>query len=53
MDRGLSHCTGNSDQNHIQEKEMQKEKWLLEEALQNAKKRKEVKAKEKRKDIPI
>ena len=47
MDRGLSHCTGNSDQNHIQEKEMQKEKWLLEEALQKAKKRKGVKAKER------
>ena len=32
---------------------MQKGKWLSEEALQRAEKRREVKAKEKRKDIPI
>ena len=31
---------------------MQKAKWLSEEALQISEKRKEVKAKEKRKDIP-
>ena len=34
-------------------KEFQKSKWLSEEALQIAVKRREVKAKEKRKDIPI
>ena len=31
----------------------QRKKWLSEEALQRAEKRREVKAKEKRKDIPI
>ena len=31
----------------------QRKKWLSEEALQSAEKRREVKAKEKRKDIPI
>ena len=53
MDRGLWHCTGGSDQDHPQEKEMEKAKWLSEEALQIAEKRREVKAKEKGEDIPI
>ena len=44
MDGGSWHCTGGSDQDHLQEKQMQKAKWLSEEALQIAKKR-EVKAK--------
>ena len=35
------------------EKKCKKAKWLSEEALQIAVKRREVKAKEKRKDIPI
>ena len=35
------------------EKKCKKAKWLSEEALQIAEKRREVKAKEKRKDIPI
>ena len=34
-------------------KKCQKAKWLSEEALQIAEKRREVKAKERRKDIPI
>ena len=34
-------------------KKCKKTKWLSEEALQIAEKRREVKAKEKRKDIPI
>ena len=34
-------------------KKCKKEKWLSEEALQIAVKRREVKGKEKRKDIPI
>ena len=34
-------------------KKCKKAKWLSEEALQTAVKRREVKAKEKRKDIPI
>ena len=34
-------CTGRGDQNHPQEKEMQKAKWLSEEALQIAVNRRE------------
>ena len=45
MDGGLWHCTGDRDQDHPQEKEMQKTKWLSEEALQIAEKRREVKGK--------
>ena len=36
---------GGSDQNHPEEKEMQKGKWLSEEGLQIAEKRKEAKGK--------
>ena len=36
---------GDRDQDHPQEKEMQKAKWLCEEALQIAVKRREVKSK--------
>ena len=44
----------NRDQDHPHVKEMQKAKWLSEEALQIAVKRREAKkAKEKRKDISI
>ena len=39
MDGGSSHCTEASDQDHSQEKEMQKAKWLSEEVLQIALKR--------------
>ena len=35
------------------EKKLKKAKWLSEEALQMAEKRRKVKGKEKRKDIPI
>ena len=52
MDRGLCHCTEGSDQDHPQEEEMQKGK-MVEEALQIAEKKERLKAKEKRKDIPI
>ena len=45
MDGGLLHCTGGSDKYHPQEKEMQKGKWLSEEDLQIAEKRREVKGK--------
>ena len=45
MDGGLWHCTGGSDQDHPQEKEMQKGKWLSEEALEIAMKRGEAKGK--------
>ena len=36
MDKGLQHCTGGGDQNHAQEKEVQKAKELSEEALKKA-----------------
>ena len=45
MDRGSWHCIGDSDQDHPQEKEMQKAKWLSEKALQIAEKRREAKGK--------
>ena len=41
MVKGSYHCTGGSDQDHPQGKE----KWLSEEALQIAEKRREVKGK--------
>ena len=44
MDRDLRHCSGDRDQDHLQEKEMQKGK-MSEEALQIAKKRREPKDK--------
>ena len=54
MDGGSQHCTGGHDQNHPQEKEMQKDKMVVsEEALQIAEKRREVEDKEKRKDIHL
>ena len=45
MDRGSRHCTVGSDQDHPQEKEMQKGKMVSEEALQLAMKRREAKGK--------
>ena len=45
MDGGSSHCMEDRDQNHPQEKEMQKAKWLSGEALQIAVKRREAKSK--------
>ena len=45
MDGGLWHCTGDRDQDHPQEKEMQKSKMAVEEALQIAVKRREAKRK--------
>ena len=43
MDGGSWHCTEGDDQDHLQEKV--KEKWLSEEALQIAEKRREAKGK--------
>ena len=43
MDGGSWHCTGGSDQDHPQEKEMQKTKWLSKEPLKQL--REEVKDK--------
>ena len=47
MEWGSLHCTGDRDQNHpqAQEKEIKKAKWLSEEALQIAEKRREAKGK--------
>ena len=45
MDGGSWHCTGGRDQDHPQEKEMQKGECLSEEALQIAVKRREAKGK--------
>ena len=53
MNRGLLHCTGHSNQDHPQEKGVQKGKMVVRGALQIVEKRKTLKAKEKRKDIPI
>ena len=46
--QSLCHCTGHREQDHPQETEMQKAKWLSEEALQIAVKRRETKSKEER-----
>ena len=43
MDRGSYHCSGDRDQEHRQEKEMQKSKMVSEEALQIAVKKKKSK----------
>ena len=54
MDGGSEHCTGGSDQDHPQEKEMQKGKWPSKEALQIAEKRREAKEEgEKERCTPI
>ena len=45
MDGGSLYCTGGSDQDHAQEKEMQNDKWLSEEALQIAEEIREAKGK--------
>ena len=45
MDGCLWHCTGGIVQDHPQEKEIQKAKWLSNEALQIAEKRREAKGK--------
>ena len=45
MDGGSWHCTGGSDQDHPQEKEILNDKWFSEEALQIAEKRREAKGK--------
>ena len=40
MDGGSWHCKRGSDKDHPQEKEMQKAKWLSEEAVKTAEKKK-------------
>ena len=54
MDGGSWHCTGGSDQDRHQEKEMQKGKMFVWGCLTNSwEKKKKKKAKEKMKDVPI
>ena len=53
MDGGLQHFTGGDDQNIPKKNKCKKAKWLSDKALQIAEKRREIKAKEKGKDIPI
>ena len=54
MDGGSCHCTAGSDQDHPQEKEMQKRQNLcLRRLYKYLRKEEKLKAKEKRKDIPI
>ena len=50
---GSWHCTGGSDQDHPQEKEMQKGKMVVWGGLTNNWREEKLKAKEKRKDISI
>ena len=45
MNGGLRHCTGDRDQDHPKKKKCKKAKWLAEEALQIAVKRREAKSK--------
>ena len=45
MEWGSWHCTGGRDQDNSQEKKCRKAKWLSEEALQIAEKRKDMKGK--------
>ena len=45
MEGGLQHCTGGGNQNHLKKKKCKKAKWLSEEVLQIAEKRKEAKSK--------
>ena len=53
MNRGSWHSTEDRDQEHPQEKEMQKGKMLSEEALQIAEKRQDVKSEGEKEKIPI
>ena len=45
MDRGLGHCTGDRSKTIPKKKKCKKAKWLSEEALQIAEKRREAKSK--------
>ena len=49
----VQHCIGGSDQDHPQEEEMEKGKMVVWEGLTNIWEKEKLKAKEKRKDIPI
>ena len=53
MDRGSWHCTGDRDQDHPQEREMQKGKIVVWGGLTNNLEKKRSKSKGEKKDIPI
>ena len=54
MDRGTSYCTGDRNQDHPPQKKKCKEaKWLSEEALQIAVKRREEKSKGEKERYPF
>ena len=53
MDRASWHCTGGRDQDHAQEKEIQKGKMGIWGGLTKVVNRREAKGKGERKDIPI
>ena len=52
MHGGSSHCTGGGDEDHSPKKKCKKTKWLSEEALQIAEKRREVKDKGEKERYP-
>ena len=51
MDRSSYYCTGSGDQTITKKKKFKRAKWLSKEALQTAEKIRELKAKEKKKNI--
>ena len=53
MDGDSWHCTVGSDQDHPQEKEIQKGKMVVWGGLANSLEKEKLKAKEKKKNIPI
>ena len=53
MDRSSYYCTGSGDQTITKKKKFKRAKWLSKEALQIAEKEERLKAKDKRKNIPI
>ena len=53
MDGGSGHCTRSSNQDHPKKKTCKKAKWLSEEALQIAMKRRDVKSREKERYIHL
>ena len=53
MGKGLWHCTGGRDQDYPREKEIKKAKWLSDEALQIAEKRRKGKGKGEKESYTI
>ena len=53
MDEGSKHCTGGGEQNRPEEKKCKMAKWLPEEALQTAEKRRKAKGKGEKEIYPL